>query len=268
MRKMNWLAGGAAAAALLAALPASAATTTFRADLSPLNDTSVTGFASFVYDDVAQTLMVTVNASGLEPGTVHPQHIHGSFAQQGCDITAPADSPIAGLCLDGNMTADSTIPTVAENDIDGDGFLETVEGAPAYGPIILALGNADAGLDGLPGSFPMSDADGNVNFTETYDLGSTSLLFDTLNEIGHDASDLFPLTDRVFVIHGVDVNNNMAAVDGDLFEIQGPTDEYIALLPAAAGEIQLVEEVPAPAALGLLGLGLAGLYGARRRKNA
>lgn len=257
----------AVAASLLAATPAAAAHIDYyRASLTPLNNSGVGGIARFEHDTTANTLTVRVNASGLVPNTVHPQHIHGSFSASGCTDFAPASSPIAGACLDGSTAIESSIPTLAANDIDGDGFLETVEGAPAYGPIILNLADPAAGRAGLPGSFPLSDAEGNLDFTATYDLAmedvdGTGLLFDTLNGIEHEVGDLFDLMQRVFVIHGT-----TAGPGGGLFEVTGSTapGEFVALLPAAAGEI---EKVPEPAAIGLFGMGLLGLAIARRRRR-
>lgn len=258
-----------ATAAIAGAAPATAAILEYQSTLSTLNASGVTGTASFLHDTSANTLRVSVSAGGLTPNTVHPQHIHGAFATEGCTDVAPPGSAIAGACLDGNTAVDSTVPTLAD-DIDGDGYVETLEGAQAYGPIILTLGDAAAGRDGLPGSFPMSDAAGALSFETTYDLGSTDLLFDSLNGIEHEVGDLFPLTDRVFVIHGLFVDNDQPAVDNDMFEVQGPTEDYVVLLPVAAGEIEFVRDVPAPGALGLLGVGLLGLgwTGASRRRKA
>lgn len=118
----------------------------------------------------------------------------------------------------------------------------------------------------------MSDAEGNLLLSETYDLDMTDLLFDPLNGIEHELSDLFPLTNRVFVIHGVTVNNDNPAVANDMFEVQGPTDgfEYVTLLPGAAGEITM--DMPAPIPLPAAGWmllaafgGLGGLSRMRRR---
>ncbi len=249
---------------------ASAETMNFTAFLQELNNTGVSGSADFSLDTLANTLTANVNVSGLTPNTLHPQHIHGSFQQAGCVNFAPPSSPIAGLCLNGDTAAESNIPTLAANDIDGDGFLETVEGAPAYGPILLNLADASEPRSGLPGSFPMSDAAGNLMFTETYDLNMTDLLFDSLNGIEHEASDLFPLTDRVYVIHGVTVDNDNPAVLNDMFEVQGQTDgfEYVVLLPAAAGEITMAPSaIPLPAAGWMLAATLGGLGGLRRMRR-
>lgn len=259
---------GAIAAAGFIAAPASAVIFTYQADLTALNNSGVSGTATFEYDNSTQMLRVIVNASGLTPNEVHAQHIHGRFANDAtCTDFAPASSPVAGACIDSDTPIDSTIPTIAANDIDGDGFLETQEGAPAYGPINLSLADASAGRAGLPGSFPMADAAGNLTFDQTYDLMSTSLLFDPLFMVEHEASDLFPLDSRVFVIHGVFVDNDNPAVPGDILEIQGPVEDYIGLLPAAAGELVLISSVPEPGALGLVGLGLLGLALHRRKRS-
>ena len=255
--------------ALASATPATSSTldtTTFFTQLTPLNDSGVSGRVEFAVDRAANTLTANVRASGLTPNTPHPQHIHGRFEESSCEIDAGSGSPIAGLCLRGPETRDSVVPSLAGNDIDGDGFLETVEGAPSYGPILLNLADASQPRSALPGSFPTSDAAGNLMFTETYDLDTTDLLFDPANGIEHDPADLFALSDRVYVIHGVTVNADDAGVPNDRFEVQGPTDgpEFIAMLPAAAGDIA---PVPVPAALPLLGAGVAALGLMRRRRT-
>jgi hypothetical protein len=262
--------GKGALVAVLSTVPfaAGAATMNFTAVLQELNDTGVSGTANFSFDDMANTLTTNVNVSGLAPNTLHPQHIHGSFQLAGCTAFAPSSSPIAGTCLNGDTAAESGIPTLAANDIDGDGFLETVEGAPAYGPIILNLADASAGRGGLPGSFPMSDGDGNLSFSETYNLATTDLLFDPLNGIEHEAGDLFPLFKRVYVIHGVFVNNDQPAVENDMFEVQGPINAFVTLLPAAAGEITMSPSpIPLPAAGWLLVAALGGLGGLSRMRR-
>jgi hypothetical protein len=195
----------------LVAAPASATLLTYRADLIPANpevNSQVSGTATFVLDTSANTLSVTVNASGLDPNTIHPQHIHGLFQDAGCTNFAPASSPIAGVCLDGTTAKDSHVPSVAANDIDRDGFLESIEAVPVNGPEILQLADPALGLAGIPNSFPKSDASGNLNFNATYDLNTTDLLYDADFHIKHEPGDLFPLDKRVYELHGLFVNND------------------------------------------------------------
>ena len=262
MRLMKTLFLGAAAAAAFAAGPAAAEVIQYRANIAPLNNSGVTGIANFFHDTTANTLAVRINARGLTPNTPHPQHIHGSFADAGCTTRAGSMSQVAGLCIDGTPS-ESNIPTIPENDLDGDGFLETVEGTPAYGPINLILADPAAGREGLPGSLSLSDANGELFFEATYDLLSTDLLFDEINMVEHDASDLFPLTSRVFVLHGGFVSNGPGLDPGEVGS--GTDNEFVVLLPQGAGDIT---RVPEPAMIGLLGMGVIGLGVARRRRKA
>ncbi|WP_296622194.1 hypothetical protein, partial [Marivirga sp.] len=78
-------------------------------------------------------LTVTIQASGLEPDMLHPQHIHG-FTANNANATCPP------------MSADS----------DGDGLIELGEGLPFYGPVLLPL---------MP--FPMAE-NGTIDYTETF----------------------------------------------------------------------------------------------------
>ena len=255
----------AAAAVALLTMPGSAAIVQYRANLTALNNSGVSGQTDFYHDTSANTLRVVVNVFGTAPDQVHPQHVHGLFDPNSCTDTAQS-GPAAGFCLDGTASLDSSVPTIA-NDQGGlgdmDGYVETLEGATSYGPIILNL--SDPGMSDNLTAFPTSDALGNLTFEATYDLvDSNPLLFDPVFGIKHEVADLFPLTDRVYVIHGV----NVLVPGGGMYEVQGDTTGYVQLLPAAAGTIELVSAVPEPGALGLLGLGLAGFATARVRRRS
>lgn len=211
---------------------------TYMASLTTLNSSGVTGSAALVFDDMDtssltdDTLAVTIDATGLEVGPAHAQHIHG--------VSNSAGEPI-----------NSTSPTLAQDD-DGDGFVELAEGLATYGAVIVPL-------DPFP-----STSTGAIDFTETYLLSGT----DTFAP-GFTRDDLFPLAFREIVLHGLTVDGSVGA--GTPGEVEG-TAGYKAVLPVASGEIFLVSSVPEPSTIWLLLIGLTatamGLRGAPRRFRA
>ncbi|WP_162053382.1 hypothetical protein [Pontibacter pamirensis] len=158
---------------------------TFMANLQPLNNSGVSGTATITVD--ANVLTVEVMASGLEPNLPHPQHIHGF--------------------KDDNRNA--TCPTPAD-DTNGDGFVDLVEGLPSYGPVLLEL---YVPID----EFPVADADGNLNYTRTFELGEIE--FEEEGQV-IDYKDLKPLQNRAIVLHGLTVNS-----------------VYVPTMPVACGQI-------------------------------
>jgi hypothetical protein len=246
---------GAAIGLMLAAAPAHAAVSTFGVNFAPLNDSGVTGGGTLTYDDTAQTLTVDVAFSGLDEGP-HPFHIHGNFAE--------------GVAPEGMRTpTDSVTPTIAADQAgDNDGFIETMEGVPAYGDILLSLltepGNPDALLT--------SGADGTATYNVTFDLTDSSIFLPSpATEQTYEPADLFPLVLRELVIHGAIVPANAGGGD---FEVNGENCEgdvsacYVALLPVASGEIFAIDsaEIPIPGAAILFG-GVAFAGSAYRRMN-
>jgi hypothetical protein len=122
----------------------------FFALMTSTNNSGANGVAFLTLDSDDKTLTIDAAAIGLEPNQEHPFHIHG-FAD---------DHP-------------SQLPTIAQ-DIDLDGFVETPEGEPVFGPVILPLTENDPApgalappVDGTP-NFPVANANGVVEFTETY----------------------------------------------------------------------------------------------------
>lgn len=114
-----------AAVALVAGQASTAAadrggTTVNHGTLMELNDSGVTGTVTVL--DKGDHLRVNLNATGLEPGRLHMQHIHG-FGATG-DATCP------DMSLDANM----------------DGVLDIAEGLPAYGPVAVTLTDMESDL--------------------------------------------------------------------------------------------------------------------------
>ena len=164
------------------------ATTIGRADLRPLNNSGARGQVELRLSRDDKTLTVKIQASGLERGGVHLSHIHGLSAN--------------------GQSVDSTCPTSAQ-DSDKDGFVELGEGLVKYGPILVDFMNVDP------------DADGRVNFTQTFDLSGTQ--------------SALPLEMRHIVIHGLTVGNAGAGTSG---EVDG-TPGYKTVLPVLCGEIKV-----------------------------
>lgn len=109
------------------------------ATMAPLNDSGV--WASVDISIKGKTLTVSIEASGLEAGKPHPQHIHGSD----------------------NSKINATCPGL-DADVNGDGVISVGEGLPSYGPIILPL---------FP--FDLVDAAGNLSYTTTVTINPKSL---------------------------------------------------------------------------------------------
>lgn len=221
--------------AMLGFSAAAAQAASFKADVGTLNGSGVTGTVLLDLSDDKKTLTVTTTATGLEANQTHVQHIHGLFS--------------------GGAVANSIVPTLA-NDLDGDGFIEVAEGAPAYGPIILPLAT-------------ITTANGNASVTTTYDLTNPSIFnINPATGIAFTAADLMPLTFREIVIHGLSVPAGVGA--GTPGEVNGDGG-YLPALPVAAGEIVAVSaaSVPEPdmvATLALLGT-VGGVAVLRRQRS-
>lgn len=208
----------------------------------------MTGSVQINVDEDANTIQVQYQASGLTPGMLHPGHIHGLFV--GGPQTS-GDPPAA---------ADSFSPNVADDDTDGDGFVEVLEGLPRYGNILLPLTNVpDVANDGNA-NFPIADALGNIDYDVTFDLNVSNNFEDPLNpDLVLDRDDIFPLTFREIVLHGRLVEPGPGA--GTPGEVDG-TNGYLPTLPVASG---VIVAVPEPASLAVLGLGSLALVTRRRR---
>jgi hypothetical protein len=179
----------------------------------------VNGRAFVTHDEHNDTLKVTIQASGLEAGRPYAQHIHGQ---------------LGGL--------NSTVPTVACCDADRDGFVEVLEGAKAYGPVLLNLtsppgapGAGHGGDHGGVATFPTAPI-GVINFGEIYNLNDPKTFAGLDPPLGAntDKTALFPLENRHIVIHGLTVGAGFGAgTDGEADGTAG----YKAVLPVANGEL-------------------------------
>lgn len=220
---------------------AHAVKTYYSIDFTELNNSGVMGSGSIVHDTATDRLRVRYTATGLDAG-VHAQHIHGRLS----------DGP-------GSTALNSTTPTLAQDVAgDNDGFIETLEGVPTYGDVLLSLFE----MPGNPGTFPSVDATGMLNYDVTFDLTDPTI-FTPSPATGtiYSSADLMPLDLREVVIHGGDVP---AGVGGGQFEVDGTQPGgFVPLLPVAAAEINAVS---APASLWSM-LAVGGLIAAVRHSR-
>ncbi|WP_104134754.1 hypothetical protein [Cryobacterium sp. Y62] len=199
MKKNMRLILGASAVALVAvslgAVPASAhvpkpvrGNVVLTAHLTELNDSGASGRAFAVVR--GETIRAFgIRARGLTPDAPHAQHIHyGEQAQNECPT----------LALDSN----------------GDGRLNTVEGVPAYGPVVVSLNTSG---DTTPASFldvsrfPVSK-NGSYNYLRT-DIRFTDVAgtgYSGADGLGTAAQIAEAIRDGegVVVIHGNDYDGN------------------------------------------------------------
>ncbi|MDK3258746.1 hypothetical protein [Blastococcus capsensis] len=241
----------AAAAFPLLAMSSAAAhegTTSFQADLGTLNQSGVEGTGMVTLDGNTATVMI--EASGLLAGAPHAQHFH--------------------------IGAQGTCPTDADN-TDGDAFLSTTEGAPAYGAIGTSLTtegdtSPDSGL--AVDRFPTAEG-GTLTYERTF-------------EVSEDVHEAFDNGTAVLVLHGFDQNGS-GTYDGDVMSDLDPSLPMEATAPVACGPLKAAQMGAAPAggaetgagstagieaqaAMGVGALALAGAAGAGalayRRRSA
>jgi hypothetical protein len=159
------------------------------AELTGLNGSGASGTATVVVDRANEQIHVKVQASGLAPGVEHLQHLHGVIDRE------------------------NTCPT-PDADTDGDGLVTVAEGASAYGPILIWLNGDD-------GRFPTADADGDIDFKNSYALSDRSL----------------EIVDQwVVVQHGIDLDGS-GAYDGEARSSINPSLPLEATIPATCGAL-------------------------------
>ena len=155
-------------------------TVTLTANLAELNGSGASGTATAVVRN-KKIKHIEVHASGLTPNAPPAQHIHyGAQALHEC-------------------------PTLAQ-DLNGDGRLNTTEGTPAYGPVVVSLNTTG---DTTPASFlditrfPVSD-------NGSYDYSRDGIRITKVAGAGKakEIAEGIRAGEGVVVIHGVDYNGD------------------------------------------------------------
>ena len=193
-----------AVALAVAAAPVLAKAGTFVATISPVQTAAgypglnVTGSATLTLHGINLTAHIT--ASGLSPNLPHLMHIHGVVgAQNDCP------SPVAAF------------------DTNHDGFIDTAEGLPAYGPIDVTFstsGDTSPAAALNLSTAVVADSSGNIDYTRSFRIPQ-----DVAKNLG----------DLHVVIHGADLN-----ADGSYDGIDGSLGAGVPLeaeLPVSCGGI-------------------------------
>lgn len=163
-------------------------TVTLTATLMQLNGSGASGTATAVVRN-QKIQHIEVHATGLTPDAPHAQHIHyGNQALNEC-------------------------PTLAQ-DSNGDGRINTLEGVPAYGPVVVSLNTTG---DTTPASF-LDVSRFPVSQGGSYDYSRDNIEFTDVAGTGYPGAgglgtakqiaDSIRAGEGVLVIHGLDYDGN------------------------------------------------------------
>lgn len=191
-----------AASFAVAAGPVLAASGTFIAHTTPVPHTAsgsglnVTGTATLELQSKKLTAHIT--ASGLSPNLPHLMHIHGVIGAQNDCPSSSADE-------------------------NGDGFIDTVDGLPDYGPVLVTFsttGDTSAAAAFNLEVAAVADASGRIDYTRTFKIPKA---------VAMDISNLH------VVIHGADLDES-GRYDGAMSSL-GMGIPLEAELPVSCGTI-------------------------------
>lgn len=174
------LAGSGAAQALEAKPTDHRNFVSLTANLTELNNSGASGTAT-VAIRAERIKKIRIAATGLAPDAPHAQHIHyGEEATNECPT----------LALDSN----------------GDGRLNTVEGIPAYGPVVVSLTNKG---DTSPASL-LAVSRYPVSANGSYEYSRNNIRLSSVAGVGtaQEIASAIRAGEGVVVIHGVDYNGN------------------------------------------------------------
>ena len=245
-RKIATATFGAAAMLALAAGPAFA-DGSVNANLQPVPGSEVSGSGTAMVSVTGDTITVTMAAMGLLPDNPHAAHIH--FAAE-----ARHECPVIG------------------DDTNKDGHLNTTEGGPAYGAIVVSL--TKTGDTSAASGLAVDRFDTAQGGKISYERGSIQVAPEVAKAITDGQS--------VVVIHGVDHNHD-GKYSGDTKSDLDPSLPTEATDPALCGALRAAPTggmatgdggtaggsnaaLIAVGATALLGAAGTGIVAARRRR--
>ena len=166
----------------------------------------VSGMAKFVVYN--GSLDITIEAEGLEPNTMHLQHLHGM-----------EDLGIAD-CPDG-----------LEADENQDGFVDLIETRESAGITMIPLHDNPSSLAIKTDTYPKSDANGKLSYEKTVDLAELGAAYN--KKFGKDTLDL---NKHVIFLHGVSPGTELPESVQSLPEVPAHVT-----LPVACGSLDDAE---------------------------
>jgi hypothetical protein len=188
--------------------PPAATTDTFTATLASLNGGTATGTATFLVTEDDDEFIAHVQIAGADTSIAHLQHVHFG----------------------------SSCPDSAAADTNSDGFIDALEGIPAYGLNLIPL-DADLSSQAGGATFPTADATGSYTYGDTVslsavltDLGAADP--DPDDEITKLGSAALSLENRTVVVFGV---SDTTTLPTTVLSFTGSTAQ--ASLPVACGPI-------------------------------
>ena len=159
---------------------------TLTATLTSLNGSGASGTAKAIVQN-KKIKHIEIHATGLTPDAPHAQHIHyGNQALNEC-------------------------PTLAQ-DSNGDGRINTVEGVPAYGPVVVSLNTTG---DTTPASF-LDVSRFPVSSNGSYSYSRDNIKFTDVAGTGYaggggtakEIAESIRAGEGVIVIHGLDYDKD------------------------------------------------------------
>lgn len=149
----------------------------YRAEISSLNesangDRSVSG--SITLQVQGDRLLIDVEASGLEPNTMHLQHLHG--APEGGDTNCP------------EMGADS----------NNDDLVDITEAYNVAGVTMIPFHDNPSNMEVDTDTYPTADENGNISYQQTVDLDELTRSFK-----GKFQWENLDFNNFTYLIHGV-----------------------------------------------------------------
>lgn len=188
-------------------------TLVYQATLTSLNDSGVSGTATFTISDEGDleftdddTFQASITASGLDD-VLHPQHIH----------------------------ADAQCPS-ASADANDDGYVDVTEGVPSYGAILVPLDGQLTSAASQANTFPQGTS---ISYNQEVDYDDFLAAYQVEDDDASDAvatlgpNGALALDGRTVVLHGTseDLPSSVASLPG----LDNTTT-----LPVACGELELV----------------------------